>query len=243
MILITRPKKESLNLKAKLDKDKIPCIVDSLSSFVKVKSDLIVSNSKIVLISSPRAAQIVIEDKSLTKQINFLIIGARSQKKLREAGYKNIIFTSQNSDQMLKYIKLNFTKIKKFKFKNILYLTSSVGNITFQKKLIKMGVQVKVIYRTAYKKSLRKDTINLIKKNQIDVCLVFSQENAKLLIKLFKKHKLMRAAKSVTFLSMGRKISLIFMEEGFASAPHVLVPTERRMISKLNKLLVMQKCH
>ena len=52
-----------------------------------------------------------------------------------------------------------------------------------------MGVQVKVIYRTAYKKSLRKDTINLIK-NQIDVCLVFSQENAKLLIKLFKKHKL-----------------------------------------------------
>ena len=238
MILITRPKKESLNLKAKLDKDKIPCIIDSLSSFVKVNSDIIVSNSKIVLISSPRAAQIVIEDKSLTKQINFLIIGARSQKKLKEAGY-NIIFTSQNSDQMLKYIKLNFTKIKKFKIKNILYLTSSVGNITFQKKLIKMGVQVKVIYRTAYKKSLRKDTINSIKKNQIDVCLVFSQETAKLLIKLFKKHKLMRAAKSVTFLSMSRKISLVFMEEGFTSAPHVLVPTERRMIYKLNKLLVL----
>ena len=68
MILITRPKKESLNLKAKLDKDKIPCIVDSLSSFVKVKSDLIVSNSKIVLISSPRAAQIVIEDKFIKKE-------------------------------------------------------------------------------------------------------------------------------------------------------------------------------
>ena len=49
MILITRPKKESLNLKAKLDKDKIPCIVDSLSSFVKVKSDLIVVKYKVRL--------------------------------------------------------------------------------------------------------------------------------------------------------------------------------------------------
>ena len=236
MILITRPKEESHLLKKKLEMFGMDVATDILSRFRVRKNIKKLPREKIFLISSPRAADIFINKKILNFHNAFLIIGKKSESKLIKAGYKNIIHTAINSEKMFHYLKNKFRNNTAYNFNNIVYLTSTVGNQTFQIKLNRIGIQKKIIYETFYKKNLNKETITLIKKNKISVCLVFSKNNANHLVRLFNKHKLKNPAEKIIFISMSEKISKIFKKSGFKFSHHSKKPTQQDLMNKLLKI-------
>ena len=122
-----------------------------------------------------------------------------------KAGYKNIIHTAINSEKMFHYLKNKFRTILLI-ILIILLSTSTVGNQTFQIKLNRIGIQKNNI-RDFYK-NLNKETITLIKKNKISVCLSF-RKIMQIICKALNKHKLKNPAEKIIFISMSKKISKI----------------------------------
>ena len=76
MILITRPRKNSLEFKKKLEKLKISSDIQELSKFKILKRQVNLSNC-IILITSPRSLDYLIKTKTIEncKQNAFLVIG------------------------------------------------------------------------------------------------------------------------------------------------------------------------
>ena len=136
MILITRPKKESLNLKKKIDSLGYESITAPLSYFRSLSFNLEAPKNKIILISSPRATTILLNSNQIPKTTHLLIVGNSSFQKFYQAGFKNIIHVTRNSDEMCNYINNGLKKIlKKFFFSQILHLTGSISNNDFIEKV------------------------------------------------------------------------------------------------------------
>ena len=131
MILITRPKTESKLLQNKLAYLGYESVIESLSSFKVNKLNITSTKKKIILVSSPRATEILLEKKLLQTNTLLLVIGRSSTLKLRKSGFHNIIYTASNSELMLKYIKRKLKDITRNGSYKIHYYTSNVGNKYF----------------------------------------------------------------------------------------------------------------
>ncbi len=239
MILITRPKNESLRLKKRFDKQGFDSVIDSLSSFHSVPVKSLNAKNNVILTSSPRATQILIDKKYISTSTPLLVIGGSSLKKLRSAGYRKIIHTALNSKEMFSYLKKNKMKVTKESTRKIIYCTSSVGNNIFQKKLETFGAKKIIIYKTLFKKKLNLKTVNLIKKKEIKICVVFSKANADHLVKLLGKHKLLQISKNIKIIGLSRDISNVFSNAGFRNCYSVKKPSLRNIIIKTRQLYVL----
>lgn len=241
MILIIRPKKESFLLKRKIDQLGLESCVDSISSFKGIKkNDLSVSKKTIVLISSPRAANTILNSNIISTKTPLLIIGRSSFKKLKQNGFEKIIYTSQDSKNMYRYIKKHLKNIlNTYPNYKITYLSGSVSNLYFVKKLNALGIKRKIIYKTVFKNSLDTNTINLIRKKKIKVCLLYSQANAKHLVKLLNNQQLKTIAKDILFVSLSANISKLMIDFGFQNLISVKKPNQKNMLAVLSKIYML----
>ena len=78
----------------------------------------------------------------------------------------------------------------------------TVINKHFILKIKKLGYQVdsRVVYKTFFKKRLKPSTVQLIKKNKLKVCLIYSQQNANHFCKLINSHGLYDYSKKIILL-------------------------------------------
>ena len=242
MILITRPKIESLKLKTKLRAIGFESHIDSLSQFTVKKKNLSISKLHIVMITSPRVADIVLKSNKISKTIPLLIIGSSSLNKLRQSGFKNIIHTAQDSDKMIIFIKRNFRKIFIDKnLKGIDYLTGSISNNVFIKNIKSLGVNIKkkIIYETNFKKRLHPLTIKLIKSKKIKICLLYSQENTKHFLKLIDQEKMQGQCSKISFLCLSPKISKIIKQAAFKNVRNAKHPNQQSLIKELQRHILL----
>ncbi len=237
MILITRPKKQALDLKKKIDSLGYESIVSPLSYFRSLSFNLEAPKNKIILISSPRATNILLNSKQIPKTTYLLIIGNSSFQKFDQAGFKNIIHVTKNSDEMCNYINNGLKKIlRKNIFSQILHLTGTVSNNNFIEKVKHIKVRKIIIYETKFIRSLDLSVCNYIIQKKIKICLVYSQANANYLIQLFKKHHLEKHTKKIIFLSLSKNIAQIFTDAGFKNSLYADMPTQKSLLTKLSKI-------
>ncbi len=105
MILITRPKDKASKLEDKLLKYGYECHTEPLS-VIKFKSqNFVFKKNQAYLISSPRTVNYVIKHGSNNLSIKLLVIGLSSFIKLKQAGFKNLIYGARDSDDMIKFLK------------------------------------------------------------------------------------------------------------------------------------------
>tara|TARA_Y100000768_G_scaffold249107_1_gene189114 strand:+ start:336 stop:1061 length:726 start_codon:yes stop_codon:yes gene_type:complete len=219
MILITRPKAEANKLFHELKAIGISSHVDSLSSISTKRKKILVKKNHAVLISSPRAARIFSSSK-LSKKVPLLIIGKVSEGLLIKANFKNVIKTLQDSVSLINYLKRNK---KSFTDENMLngidHKTGNVSNLFMKKKIAALGIQFHedIIYKTTFKKKLKDQTIKLIKSGSIKFVLVYSQENARVLIKLMNSKNIKKNSKNIKFICLSKQIAQIIKQNGFIS--------------------------
>jgi len=220
MILITRPKAEANKLFQELKAVGISSHIDSLSSIATKRKKILVEKNHAVLISSPRAAKIFSLDQTVSKNIPLLIIGKVSEHILIKAKFKNIIKTFQDSISLSKYLKKNKDLLFGMNLlAGIDHKTGTVSNFSITNKIFNLGISLHKdeIYRTSFKKKLKDQTVKLIKSNRIKLVVIYSQQNARVLINLMNDKKIKKNSKKIKYLCLSKQIGKIIENNGFKS--------------------------
>ncbi len=220
MILITRPKAEANKLFHELKAIGISSHIDSLSSIVTKRKKISVKKNHAVLISSPRAAKILSLSQTVSKNIPFLIIGKVSERVLIKAKFKNIIKTFQDSISLNNYLKKNKDSLFGVNLlAGIDHKTGTVTNFSIENKITTLGIPLHKdeVYKTSFKKKLKEQTIKLIKSDKIKLTVVYSQQNARVLINLMNDKKIIKNSKKIKYLCLSKQIGKIIESNGFES--------------------------
>lgn len=243
MILITRPFKEAKKLKMLLSTHGYESHINALTKIKKKNSKIVFTKGNVVLLTSSRATKIITDDKSLSKQTPFIVVGSTSRDKLKEFGFNNILHCAQSAQKLLKNLKPQLKKIfKERKVKGLDHYTGSINSQTFIKKVkkeIDIPVSQKIIYQTKFIKSLSLETSRLIASNKIKVCLLFSQQNAQHFVNLIKKANLKEQGKNIKYLTLSSNITKILKKNGYTRVSSSNFPTLASMLDKLLKMRML----
>ena len=227
MILITRPRDKAFKLESKLSNYGYKCHVEPLSAIKFKNQNILFNKNQVYLITSPRTVNYIIKKKSKNLSIKLLVIGLSSFGKLKQAGFKNLIYGAQDSDDMVKFL-------KKSDFKTINYLTGTIRNTNLSLKILEMGIFLKeiVIYETVFRKVLSKKCVALIKLKKIKQVVIYSKANAKHIIYVLNKAMVKKESKSLTFFCLSKKIADLLNNEGYNTI-YCIKPVESSLIKKL----------
>ena len=214
MILITRPKKDSLELQEELKKLKINSIVQELSTFKISKSRTDLSNS-IVLITSLRSIDYLVKTKTLEscKRSKFLVIGKLTAQRLMQLGCKNVIITASDSGDLLIQLKRNLKKNEIIKF-----LCSNIFNKELIKSLKKLSYNVELlqVYETHSIKRLKKSVVRKLKHRNLKAAIFFSQYSLKVFLNLCKTENIERATlKKLHYICISKRVADPAIRSGF----------------------------
>ena len=226
MILITRPRDKAFKLESKLSYHGCKCLVEPISAIKFKNQNFLFEKNQVYLIASPRTVNYIIKKKT-NLNIKLLIIGISSFSKLKQSGFKNLIYGAQDSDDMIKFL-------KKSDFKTINYLTGTIKNKNLSTEIRKMGILLKeiVMYETIFRKALSKKCIALIKLKKIKQVVVYSKANAKHIIYVLNKAMIKKESKSLTFFCLSKKIADLLSNEGYKTE-YCVKPVESSLIKKL----------
>ena len=227
MILITRPKDKALKLENKLSKYGYECHIESLSKIKFKHQNFFFKKNCVYLISSPRTVNYVIKHKLDNLSIKLLVIGLSSMHKLKQAGFKNLIYGAQHSDDMIQFL-------KKSEITYIHYLTGTIRNKNLSNGIIKTGInlQEEIMYETIFKKTISRKCVSLIRSKKIRQILIYSKASAEHFIYAIKRAKIEKESKSVTFFCLSQKIAIFLRNKGYL-AEYSTIPTESSLIKKL----------
>ena len=239
MILITRPPKEARTLKSLLTEKGYNSHIFSLSNSIQIQSFIKIKKNYVALLTSIRATKIFIRSNFISKHQPIIVIGAKSSKQLQAAGFNNILHCAKDSNAMINFIEKKLPEIyRKKNYKGIEYCSGYQINENFFKKLNKFNIPVNrtVLYKMNFKKSLNNITKELIQKNIIKVCFLYSQQNAYKFLELIKKANLESHFKSILFLTLSKDISTILKASGFDRVKTARQPNEDSLLKTLVKI-------
>ena len=239
MILITRPLKEARILKSLLTEKGYNSHIFSLSSSMQIQSTIKIKKNYVTLLTSMRATEIFIKSKYISKGQPIMVIGAKSFKQLRTAGFNNVLYCAKDSNAMIRFIEKKLIDIyRKQNYKGIEYCSGYQINQNFFKKLNQYNIPVKrtVLYKMNFKKSFNTITKKLIEKNMIKVCVLYSQQNANKFLELVKKAKLENHCKFIYFLTLSKNISAILKASGFDKVKNAHQPNQASLLKTLIKI-------
>ena len=168
-----------------------------------------------------------------------MVIGAKSFKQLRTAGFNNVLYCAKDSNAMIRFIEKKLIDIyRKQNYKGIEYCSGYQINQNFFKKLNQYNIPVKrtVLYKMNFKKSFNTNTKKLIEKNMIKVCVLYSQQNANKFLELVKKAKLENHCKFIYFLTLSKNISAILKASGFDKVKNAHQPNQASLLKTLIKI-------
>lgn len=213
-ILITRPKNQAQDLARTLTAQGFSTFIEPLFSVKKLP----VSSEKIdeisaVIITSANASFALI-DSSLPKETKIFAVGKKTAEQLLENGFKNIIFSPQNSAKSLCEL---IQKTHEDKTRPILYFHGSIMSLDFARELKKFDFNVKniCVYKTEEMTNFSAEFLQFAQRNSCDEVLIFSKNSAQIFFKLAKKHNLLEYFNSSQILCLSSEILNLVKEFGF----------------------------
>jgi len=240
MILITRPTSEAKKLKSLLGTYGYKSHINSLSSITQINKKINFTKGYVILVTSLRATNIIIKSKLLNKEKKFIVIGSSSRDKLKKLGFENILYCAHSSKELVDFFKIKFKKInKEKKLKGIEYFTGSITTeslITNLEDHINLPIKKNIVYNTKFINSFRPSTKKLLTSGKIEICLIFSQQNAKKFLNLIQKTKLSERIKNVKFLTLSPNISSVIKKGGYKKVSNSKLPTLNSLLDKLHKI-------
>ena len=120
-------------------------------------------------------------------------------------------------------------------------MTGSVLNQKFIKNLNAIGYEVEktIVYKTIFKASFNNSTVQLLKNKKINVCLIYSQQNAERLCKLILNQNLFHKCKNLLILTLSKNISNVMKKNGYLNVVHSFQPTQASLMQKLKKTILL----
>ena len=111
---------------------------------MQIQSTIKIKKNYVTLLTSMRATEIFIKSKYISKGQPIMVIGAKSFKQLRTAGFKNVLYCAKDSNEMISFIEKKLIDIyRKKNYKGIEYCSGYQINQNFFKKLNQYNIPVK----------------------------------------------------------------------------------------------------
>tara|TARA_B100000989_G_C19517730_1_gene462546 strand:+ start:265 stop:975 length:711 start_codon:yes stop_codon:yes gene_type:complete len=234
MILITRPKDLSTNLKFKLEKKGYNVFQESFYKHQYLKKQIYNNPNTYYIFPSIHSVKSLIKSNQISKfrNSNILAIGKQVKKILKESGCKNITATFQDSSAMLKVI-CSF----KNKRKEYIYLCSNIINEAFFTEAYKKKINIKkkIVYKTIGIQTLTKKLIESFRLNKINGVVFYSQFSVKIYIKLLAKYKVIPNSKSIEIYCLSERVAEPLRYKNIDNIYISKKPNEQSLISTIKK--------
>ena len=234
MILITRPKAQSKNLRLNLKLNDYATIQESFYSFKYYRRKVSCHANEYYIFPSINSVESLKKSRQICKfrNANILAIGLQVKKILIKSGCKNLIVTTPDSKSMLKII--NSPKLKN---KSFTYLSSNVVNEDFfieaHKK--KLKIKKKVIYKTISIKSMSNKLIGYFKLKKVKGVVFYSQLSVKIFIHLINKYKILSNVKQLHIFCISERVARSLKEHKFNRVHVAKQPNELSIVSLIKK--------
>ena len=233
MILITRPRRNSLEFQKKLEKYKIISEIQELSKFKILKSKIQLPNC-IILISSPRSLDYLIKSETIEscKQNPFMVIGKKTTLRLKQLGCKNIIISAQDSAELIQKSKTIINERSDVRF-----LCSNIYNKdlvrSFKKKC---KITMIKVYETNKVKKLNKSIIKNLREDKFSTAVFFSKFSFKVFFELCKLEKISSFhLKKIQYICVSRRVGDFAAKRGY-SVNYPSNPSEQSIYKLIRKL-------
>ncbi|MDC3111206.1 uroporphyrinogen-III synthase [Pelagibacteraceae bacterium] len=234
MILITRPKEQSINLKYNLEKKGYNVFQESFYKLQYLKKQISYDPNIYYIFPSIHAVKSLKKSNQILKfkNSNMLVIGEQVKKLLKASGCKNIIVITPDSSAMLKIMSSS-----KYNKKKYIYLCSNIINEDFFTKAYKkkINIQKKIVYKTVGVKNITKKLIESFELNKIKGVVFYSQFSVEIYIKLLAKYKVITNSKSIKAYCLSERIAKPLRYKNIDDIYVSKKPDERSLISTIKK--------
>ena len=234
MILITRPKVQSKDLKLLLISKGYKIFQESFYSIKYYNSKIMYNKNYYYIFPSIHSVQSLINSNQIYKfkDANIFAIGKKVKLALLKSGCKNLLATSLDSDSLLKL--LHASKYYKNRF---VYLCSNITNKDFfaKTKKYKINIQKKIIYKTLPTKNLSKELLNNLNSNKITGVISYSRLSVDTFLYLLVKYKILYNAKKINAYCISERVANPLKRKDFK---HIFVakkPEQIALVSTIKK--------
>ncbi len=234
MILITRPRKNSLEFKKRLEKLKINSEIQELSKFKIFKSQAPLFDS-VILITSPRSLDYLIKTKTIEKckKNEFIVIGKKTTQRLKQLGCRKILISAKDTTDLINKSKLIINEGSDVRF-----LCSNVYNKELVKLLKKKKCKLTLVkvYETIKVKKLKKSVIKNLKNDNFSAVLFFSKFSFMVFLELCKLEKISKSClKRIHFICVSRRVGEFSERLGY-NVYYSSNPSEQSMLGLIKNL-------
>jgi uroporphyrinogen-III synthase len=234
VILITRPRKNSLELKKKLEKLKINSEIQELSKFKIFKRKVSLFNC-VILITSPRSLDYLVKTKTIEscKKNEFMVIGKKTTQRLKQLGCQKILISAKDSTDLI-----NKSKSILNERSDVRFLCSNVYNKELVRSLRKMKYKISLVrvYETIKVKKLKKSVINNLKNNKFSAVVFFSKFSLMVFLELCKLEKVSKSSlKKIHYICVSQRVGDYAEKIGYY-VHYSLNPSEQSVLGLIKHL-------
>ena len=234
MILITRPRKNSLEFQKRLEKLKINSEIQELSKFKIFKRQVSLFDS-VILITSPRSLDYLVKTKTIEtcKKNEFIVIGKKTTQRLKQLGCKKILISAKDSTDLINKYKSVINKKSKVQF-----LCSDVYNKDLVRSLKKMKCKIILVrvYETIKARKLKKSVIKNLKNNKFSAAVFFSKFSFMVFLNLCKQEKVLKPClKRIQYICVSQRVGEFAEHLGY-NVHYSPNPSEQSMFGAIKNL-------
>ena len=234
MILITRPRKNSLEFQKRLEKLKINSEIQELSKFKIFKRKVSLFNC-VILITSPRSLDYLVKTKTIEscKKNEFMVIGKKTTQRLKQLGCKKILISAKDSTDLI-----NKSKSILNERSDVRFLCSDVYNKELVRLLRKMKYKISLVrvYETIKVKKLKKSVIGNLKNDKFSAAAFFSKFSFIVFFELCKLGKVSKSSlKKVQYICVSKRVGEFAQKLGY-NVHYSSNPSEQAMLGLIKDL-------
>ena len=234
MILITRPRKNSLEFQKRLEKLNINSEIQELSKF-KISNSQVSLLNCVILITSPRSLDYLVKTKTIEscKKNEFIVIGKKTTQRLKQLGCKKILISAKDSTDLI-----NKSKFVINEKSNIRFLCSDIYNKELVRSLKRTKCKIKLVrvYETIKVKKLKKSVIKKLNNNKFSAVVFFSKFSLMVFLELCKLEKVTKSClKRVHYICVSQRVGEFAEKRGY-NVHYSLNPSEQSILGLIKHL-------
>ena len=234
MILITRPRKNSIEFQKRLEKFNINSEIQELSKFKILKGQVPLSNS-LILITSPRSLDFLVQTKTIEncKEKEFIVIGKKTTQRLKKLGCKKILISAKDSADLINKSKSIINGRSEVQF-----LCSNVYNKELIRLLKRLKCKITLIrvYETIKVKKFKKSVTRNLKNDKFSAAVFFSKFSFMVFLELCKLEKISKSClKRIHYICVSQRVGGFAEKSGY-KVHYSSKPSEQSMLSLIKHL-------
>lgn len=234
MILITRPRQQSTEIKSLLDKEKFKSFHENLYNITYYKKKFSYNKNNYYIFTSINSVKGLIKNKQIIKfrGSRIFVVGEQVNKALSQAGCKNVIEVFEDSSLLL-----DFLKSKNLHKSSFIHLCGNIVNEDFFKKSkkYKIDIQRDIVYKTIPKIKFSIKLVKKIELNKITGIIFYSQLAANNFLRLSMQAKVMNHCKNINIYCISKRVAEPLRGKNFTNLHIAKNPNQNSLLQVIKK--------